>query len=490
MSAERATLSGPAPGHPATTDAEPALPPGVLDALRAAAGEDGVITDPDALLVYEADGLMSHRRRPRAVVLPQDTAGVAACVRALAGAGIPFVARGAGTGLSGGTLPLQGAVQIGTARMNRILWVDAPNRRARVQPGVVNVRLTGAVAQHGLHYAADPSSQTVCTIGGNVAENAGGPHCLKYGVTLNHITGLTVVLSSGEVVELTDRGGGEGGYDLLGLFVGSEGTFGLATEVEVRLTPVPDAVETVAALFMEVDQASRAVSQIIAAGMVPAALELIDQQAILAVEASAYAAGLPTDIGAALVIELDGPAAGLAQEAEQVRAICEAAGAVQVQRAADEAERQKLWYARKKAFGAMGRLAPDLLVQDACVPRSKLPEALRRCLDIAARYRLKIANTFHAGDGNLHPNLLFDHRDPEELGRVEKASKEMMRACVELGGTITGEHGVGVDKRNYMRLVFGEAEVEAMRGVREVFDPTGLANPGKVLPDRQMAGVS
>jgi glycolate oxidase subunit GlcD len=351
-----------------------------------------------------------------------------------------------------------------------------------VQPGVVNVHLSAAAAPLGLHYAPDPSSQTVCTIGGNVAENAGGPHCLKYGVTVNHILGLTVVLSSGEVVELRDGPRAGSGYDLLGLFVGSEGTLGIATEIEVRLTPVPEAVETLLALFPDVNEAVQAVSAIIAEGLLPAALEMVDRQAILAVEASAYAAGLPTDIGGALVVELDGAAAGLQEEAERVRAICMAAGAREVQRARDEAERQRLWYARKKAFGAMGRLAPDVLVQDAVVPRSQLPHALGSCYRIAAAYGLKICNTFHAGDGNLHPTILFDRRNADEVRRVEHASREMMQACVACGGTITGEHGVGWDKRNYMDLVFGAGEQALFCDLRRIFDPAGLANPLKILP--------
>jgi glycolate oxidase subunit GlcD len=407
-----------------------------------------------------------------------------ATVRALAAAAVPFVARGSGTGLSGGALPLNGAVVVSTTRMNAILAIDPVNRRATVQPGLVNVRLSAAASPHGLFYAPDPSSQSVCTIGGNVAENAGGPHCLKYGVTLNHIIGLTVVLPDGELVQLGGRGSEAPGYDLLGLFIGSEGTFGIATEIEVRLTPVPEAVETLLALFPDVDQASRAVSAIIAGGMLPAALEMVDRQAILAVEASAYAVGLPTDIGGALVIELDGPVAGLAAEAARVERICLAEGAREVQRAADEAERQRLWYARKKAFGAMGRLAPDVLVQDACVPRSKLPRALRACYDIAARYELMICNTFHAGDGNLHPTILFDRRNADQIERVEHASMEMMQACVDLGGTVTGEHGVGYDKKDKLHLVCGPEETALMCHVRDVFDPAGIANPLKILPTR------
>lgn len=460
------------------------LEPGLASALRSVVGTAGLVTDPGALIVYESDGLTAHRVTPRAVVLPRDTEETAAVVRLLAEAGVPFVARGAGTGLSGGALALEGAVVVSLTRMDRILELDPVNRRARVGPGVVNVTLSRAAAPYGLYYAPDPSSQSACTIGGNVAENAGGPHCLKYGVTSNHVTGLTVVLPDGEVVELGGGAGETVGYDLVGLFVGSEGTFGIATEIEVRLEPLPEAVETLLALFDRVDDASRAVSAIIADGLLPAALEMIDAETIRAVEASIFAAGIPTDVGAALVVEFDGPRAGLAAEADRARAICERHGAREVQRAEDEAGRQRLWQSRKKAFGAMGRLAPDLLVQDAVVPRSRLPEVLSSIYEIADRYGLKISNVFHAGDGNLHPNILFDRRDADEVARVESASREIMRRCVEAGGTITGEHGVGIDKREYMDLVFTDDEMEQMCAVRRVFDPRNLANPAKVLPVR------
>ncbi|MBX6362764.1 MAG: FAD-binding protein [Gemmatimonadetes bacterium] len=459
------------------------LEPGLVAALRGVVGHDGVITDPGRLMVYESDGLTAYRVRPTAVVLPTDTAQVAAVLRLLTEAGVPFVPRGAGTGLSGGALALEGAVLLSLARMNRILAIDAANRRARVQPGVVNAKLSRAAAPHGLYYAPDPSSQAACTIGGNVAENAGGPHCLKYGVTSNHILGLTVVLPDGEILEL--GGAGEtAGYDLVGLFVGSEGTFGVATEIEVRLEAAPEAVETILALFDRMDDASRAVSAIIADGLLPAALEMVDREGIRAVEASPYAAGFPTDVAAALVIEFDGPRAGLLEEADRAREICRAEGAREVRRANDEAERVRFWNARKKVFGAMGHLAPDLLVQDAVVPRSRLPEVLARIYEIADRYGLLVSNTFHAGDGNLHPLFLFDRRDEDQVRRVEAASKEVMHACVEAGGTITGEHGVGFDKREYMGLIFSDEAMAVMCDIRRVFDPRGLANPAKILPLR------
>jgi glycolate oxidase subunit GlcD len=480
----QATLGGEARGDRAETSSPAALDPNIAVRLRKALGDDAVITDPGALLVYESDGLAAYRFTPSAVLLPGGAAHVSAALRILHEAGLPFVPRGAGTGLSGGALALHGAVVLSMARMTRVLELDPANRRALVEPGVVNVRLSAAAAPHGLYYAPDPSSQTVCTIGGNVAENAGGPHCLKHGVTLNHITGATVVLPDGEIVKLGGLGRGDAGLDLLGFFIGSEGTLGIATEIEVRLARVPQAVETLLAVFERIDAASAAVSDIIAAGLLPAALEMVDREAILAVESSAYAAGMPTDVGAALVIEFDGVAAGLEQDADRATRLCYERGARDVRRAADEQERQKLWYARKKAYGAMGRLAPDVLVQDAVVPRSRLAPVLRRMYEIAAAYDLRICNMFHAGDGNLHPTILFDRRDAALVERVERASKEMMAACVEAGGTITGEHGVGFDKRDYMGLIFGDAEMESMCALRRVFDPTAIANPAKVLPTR------
>ncbi|MEX0893265.1 MAG: FAD-linked oxidase C-terminal domain-containing protein [Gemmatimonadota bacterium] len=478
-----ARLSGPTPGARTSTGAPPFLDVELAERLAAVVGADGVITDPGALLVYESDALAARRACPRAVVFPRDTEQTAAVLRLLAGAGLPFVPRGAGTGLSGGALPLEDAVVVSTARMTGILALDAPNRWAWVQPGVVNVRLSAAAAPYGLHYAPDPSSQTACTIGGNVAENAGGPHCLAYGVTVNHILGLTVVLADGEVVRLGGGAGEPAGYDLVGLFVGSEGQFGIATEIQLRLTPLPEGIETLLALFEDVDDASRAVSAIIAEGMVPAALEMVDREAIRAVEASVYAAGLP-DVAGALVVELDGPTAGLEHEVRRARAILEREGATEIRRAADAAERTRLWNARKKAFGAMGRLAPDILVQDAVVPRSRLPEVLAAVYAAAARQSVLVCNTFHAGDGNLHPTLVFDRRDADQVARVERASGEIMKACIAAGGTITGEHGVGVDKLAYMELLFPDAVLEAMCAVRRVFDPSGRANPLKVLPVR------
>jgi glycolate oxidase subunit GlcD len=454
----------------------------LVQTLRAVAGAGNVIADADELLVYECDGLTQHKHKPRAVVFPTSTEATSAVVKELARAGVSFAPRGAGTGLSGGALALGGGVVIELARMRRLLKVDAANRLAVVETGLVNAQLSRAVAATGLHYVPDPSSNASCTIGGNIAENAGGIHCLKYGTTTDHVLGARVVLSDGRVVELGGAGAEAAGYDLLGVFVGAEGTFGIATEATVRLVPLPAAVRTLLADFADVDDASRAVSALIAAGLMPAALEMLDGATIRAVEASVFAAGLPADAGAALLVELDGLEAGLDEEAAQAEAVCRAHGARNVRRAADEAERKKLWAARKGAFGAMGRLAPDLMLQDAVVPRSRLPEILAAIYRIGARYELRLANVFHAGDGNLHPLICFDLRDPAEVRRVAAASKEIVQTCVNAGGTITGEHGVGLDKRQYIPLIFNDDDLAAMLAVRAAFDPSGLCNPGKIIP--------
>lgn len=437
----------------------------------------------DRLLVYESDGLTAYRHRPAAVVLPSTTEEVQASVRAIADHGLPVVPRGAGTGLSGGAVAVGGGVVIGTARMNRILEIDVANRRAVLQPGVVNTHLSDAARPHGLYYAPDPSSQTACTIGGNVAENSGGPHCLKYGVTSRYVAGLKVVLSDGSLMELGGASKELPGYDLTGVFVGSEGCFGIATEIEVALLPLPEAVRTLLGIFDSLEDSGRAVSDIISAGVLPAAMEIIDGETIRAVEDSVFAAGYPKDAEAALVIEFDGPEAGLDDDARRAAEFCLKAGAREVRTARDDEERAALWKGRKKAFGAMGRIAPDLLVQDATVPRTALPRILKGIGDIADRYRLTVANVFHAGDGNLHPNILFDRRNVDELARVETASKEIMQLCVDAGGTITGEHGIGLDKKAYMSLVYGEEEFFTLWGLRRAFDPVGTMNPGKVLPD-------
>jgi glycolate oxidase subunit GlcD len=451
----------------------------LINNLVAIVGRENVLSKPDELLVYECDGLPQHKYRPRAVVFPSSTDETSAIMRELARANVPFTPRGAGTGLSGGALALNAGVVIEMARMRKILRIEAENRIAVVQPGVVNLHVSRAAAPFGLYYVPDPSSQPSCTIGGNIAESAGGIHCLKYGTTTDHVLGCRVVLAGGEVVDLSVD---MPGYDLLGTFIGSEGTFGIATEATLRLVQIPPAVRTLLAEFVKVNDASHAVSAIIAAGVMPAALEMMDGEIIRAVEASIFAAGLPPDAGAALLIELDGIEAGLDEEAEKVKSICLEYGARGCRYARDEAERRKLWAARKGAFGAIGRISPDSMIQDAVVPRSRLPQVLGAAYDIAARYQLRIANVFHAGDGNLHPLICFDSRFEDEVRRVKDAGRELMEVCVAAGGTITGEHGVGLDKRELLPLVFSDADMNAMLRVRAAFDPLGLCNPGKIVP--------
>jgi glycolate oxidase subunit GlcD len=450
--------------------------------LRAIVGSDNVLSKPDELLVYECDGLPHHKYRPRAVVFPSSTDETANVMKELARAEVPFTPRGAGTGLSGGALALNQGVVIELARMRKILRIDATNRLAVVQPGVVNLHVSRAVAPFGLYYVPDPSSQPTCTIGGNIAESAGGIHCLKYGTTTDHVLGCRVVLAGGEIVDFGGSGIECGGYDLLGTFIGSEGTFGIATEATLRLSQTPPAVRTLLAEFGEVNDASHAVSAIIAAGVMPAALEMMDREIIRAIEDSIFAAGLPPDAGAALLIELDGIEAGLDDEAARVTDICMEFGARNCRVARDENERKKLWAARKGAFGAIGRITPDSMIQDAVVPRSRLPEVLAAAYEIAGRYDLRMANVFHAGDGNLHPLICFDSRFPDQVKRVRDAGSELMQVCVSAGGTITGEHGVGLDKRELLPLVFSEADMNCMLRVRAAFDPLGLCNPGKVIP--------
>jgi glycolate dehydrogenase FAD-linked subunit len=451
--------------------------------LSAIVGERHVRQARAERVTYAMDGLPTHRRVPDLVVLPGSREEVIAVVRLLAALGLPFVPRGAGTGLSGGALADEGSVLLVLTRLNRILHIDTPNRRAVVEPGVVNAKLGAAAKPHGLQYAPDPSSQSACTIGGNVAENAGGPHCLKYGVTANHILALEVLLADGSLVELGSPGGEPWGPDLVGLFVGSEGNFGVTTKITVRLTPLPRAIRTLLADFTSIRTAGEAVSAIIAAGIVPAALEMMDQSCIRAVEDSVYAAGYPRDAAAILLVELDGrDESAVVAETEAVTDLLRKSAARSVRAAATEAERERLWQGRKKAFGAMGRLSRDLVVQDAVVPRSSLPDVLETIAAIASRYGLVVSNVFHAGDGNLHPNISFDATDAAVKQRVEAASAEIMEACIAAGGTITGEHGVGIDKLRYMPLIFDAESLGAMHAVRRVFDPDERVNPGKVVP--------
>ncbi len=458
------------------------VPPSVERRLAEIAGADGVVAGREPLLAYECDGYTLERSAPELVVLPRTPAEVAAVVRVLAEARIAFVPRGAGTGLSGGALPIEAPIMICTSRLREIEAIDLRNRRVRAQAGVVNLWVSRAVAEAGLLYAPDPSSQAACTIGGNVAENSGGPHTLKYGVTVNHVLGLELVLPSGETVELGSAVEDRPGPDLVGLAVGAEGTFGVVTRATLRLVRAPEERRTLLAAFPSVEDASEAVSGVIAGGIVPAALEMMDRLILRAVE-EAFHAGLPTDAAAALLIELDGPAAGLDDQLERVRGICERRRASEVRVARDEAEREQLWRCRKRAFGAVGRLAPSYCTQDGVVPRTRVPEILRRIAAVAERHALRIGNVFHAGDGNIHPILLFDERDPDEVRRVLEAGREILEACVELGGSVTGEHGIGVEKIGQMPLLFSPDDLLAMARLRSVFDPEGRSNPHKILPD-------
>jgi glycolate oxidase subunit GlcD len=454
---------------------------GLARALAAIVGERRVLERPGELRAYESDGLPGYQRRPSLAVFPGTRDETIAVVKLFAERGVRFVPRGAGTGLSGGALA-DDVVLLGLHRLRQIISIDAENGRAVVEPGVVNSALSRATTAYGLHYAPDPSSQTACTIGGNVAENAGGPHCLKYGVTLNHVLAVTALLPNGEVVTLGNAHGEMEGYDLLGAFVGSEGCFGVALDVTVRLEPLPQAVITLLADFGSVQDAAQAVSAIIASGIVPAALEMMDAATIQAVEASIYAAGYPTDAAAILLIDLDGPAAGLEEDSARVSRFCTDAGARSVRVATDAADRARLWQGRKKAFGAMGRLAPHLVVQDAVVPRTRLPEILDTIARIGQRHGVQVCNVFHAGDGNLHPNMAYDGNDPDQSARVHEAMSEIMNACIAAGGTITGEHGIGLDKLPYMDRLFTPDTLAAMCALRGVFDPDQRANPGKVVP--------
>jgi glycolate oxidase subunit GlcD len=458
----------------------------VTGALRAElariVGPRWVRSRPAELAAYEADGLPTHASRPALAVLPGTRRELVDVVRLLHLAAVPFVARGAGTGLSGGALAGGDAVLVILTRLNHILRLDPSARRAVVEPGVVNARLSEAALPHGLQYAPDPSSQTACTLGGNVAENAGGPHCLKYGVTTNHVAALDVLLPDGRTARLGSPSGEPWGPDLVGLFVGSEGMFGIAVQITLRLEPLPACVRTLLAAFPSIRAASEAVSGIIAAGIVPAAMEMMDQACVRAVEASIYAAGYPVDAAAVLLVEVDGSPAAAAAEAAAVEVLLNRHGAGEVRQAETPAERARLWQGRKKAFGAMGRIAPDLAVQDAVVPRSALPDILDQVAAIAAHHGLNVANVFHAGDGNLHPNISFDSRDPSLVARVHAANRDIMHACLAAGGSITGEHGVGSDKIEYMPDAFDAETLGAMRAVRDAFDPSGRANPGKVIP--------
>ena len=443
-----------------------------------------VITEPEQLRTYECDGLTGRRVVPALVALPQSVEEVQAVVRICNDERIPFVARGAGTGLSGGALPVAEGIVISLARLTRILEVDLERGHVVVEPGVANIDVTRAVAPAGFYYAPDPSSQQVCTIGGNVAENSGGAHCLKYGFTVNHVLAAEVVLPDGELVELSAW---DDGPDLLGAFVGSEGTLGIATKLTLRILHAPETVRTLLAGFGHTDEAGAAVSGVSAGGILPAAIEMMDAVTIEAAEA-AVNANYPDGCGAVLIVELDGPAAQVEEDVARVEAICRENEAREIRIASDPEDRYAVWRGRKAAFAAMGRISPDYYVQDGVVPRTKLPEVLRRIDELSQEHGLRVGNVFHAGDGNLHPLVLYDGRVYGEAGRAEELSKQILEACIDAGGSITGEHGVGTDKACAMPLMFGEDDIAAMKRLRGAFDPLGLANPGKLFPTPRLCG--
>jgi glycolate oxidase len=455
----------------------------LIRALTDIVGPRRILHRPHQLAAYECDGYVAQKGRPRAVVFPETTEEVSRIVRLLHHEGIPFVPRGAGTGLSGGATPLHGEVVISLVRMNKLLSVDYENMRAVVQPGHVNLTLSKRLGPQGYYYAPDPSSQSVCTIGGNLAENAGGAHCLKYGVTTNHIVAAEVVLPNGDVVNVGAEHGDALGYDLLGFIVGSEGTLGIATAITVRILKKPQAVRTVMAMFDKVADASDTVSHIIAAGIVPAAIEMMDQLAMQAVDKSNYHVGYPRDIEAVLLIEVDGLEAGLPELAQRIVDICRQHRARTVKIAESDAERALWWSSRKMAFGATGRISPDYIVQDGVIPRTRLTEVLARIAEISRESGLRIANVFHAGDGNLHPLICYDSRVPGQTEKAVEVGSAILRVCVDVGGSITGEHGVGVEKLEEMRYLFSDEDLAAQLAMRAVFNPADLCNPGKLIPE-------
>ncbi|MFB3818052.1 MAG: FAD-linked oxidase C-terminal domain-containing protein [Candidatus Methylomirabilales bacterium] len=455
--------------------------PGLVAELGRIVGQRNVLTSPVSLQLYGYDAYLEERR-PDAVAFAHSTEEVAGIVRACNAAGVPFVPRGGGTNLSGGTIPAKGGVVIEMIRMNRLLEVDIPNLRARVQPGMFNLDFGNALAPLGYQYLPDPASQKAATLGGNVGENSGGPHCFKYGVTSNHVMGLTVVLPDGEVAHLGGKAPDTPGYDLTGVFVGSEGTLGICTEVIARIVRLPEGVKTLLAIYDSIEAGSETVSAIVAAGMVPATLEMMDQLVIKAVEEFLHC-GLPVDCATVLIIEVDGLVDDLPQQARAIADLCRAHGAREVRLAKDSAERAALWAGRRGAFGAVARITPSYLVCDGTVPRTALPAVLRKVAEVARKYDLQIPNVFHAGDGNLHPLILFDWRDAEQKARVMRAGMEILELCVAMGGTISGEHGVGLEKIDAMRLVWSDADLQAQRRVKRAFDPRDLANPGKLFPE-------
>jgi glycolate oxidase subunit GlcD len=457
----------------------------VINRLRQILGVPGVTVDETDLLVYECDALTLFKNRPDAVVFPQTTEQVAQIVRVANEYRIPFVPRGAGTGLSGGAVAMEGGIIIELQRMNRILSIDPDNRIAVVQPGVVNIHISQAVSPYGLYYAPDPSSQMACSIGGNVSENSGGPHCLKYGMTTSHILAIEAVMPNAEIIRLGNTAGEVVGMDLLGSVVGSEGTFVIVTEITVRLLQKPRAVKTLLASFHSIEACSQSVSDVIAAGIVPSALEFVDAKTIEAVEASVYKAGYPLDAAAALLIEVDGFEEGMAETSASIVEICRRNSAYDVRVAKDDEERTRLWLGRKGAFGAMGRISPDMVTMDAVIPRTRLPEVLAEISRISERYGLPVANVFHAGDGNIHPLILFDSRVPDQVERIFGMSDDIMKLCVGVGGSLSGEHGIGYEKKEYMGMVFTDTDLDVMMQVKRVFNPDGLLNPSKIFPSRR-----
>jgi glycolate oxidase len=458
-----------------------------VEELRNAVGAAFVIVEPAALRTYDCDGLTGWRATPAAVVLPRSAEEIQAVVRLCGRDGIPFVARGAGTGLSGGALPIAEGIVISVARLNRILEIDLESQRVVVEPGVANLDVTRAVADHGFFYAPDPSSQQVCTIGGNLAENSGGAHCLKNGFTVNHVTGAKIVLPDGDLLELGGKALDPDGPDLLGVIVGSEGTLGIAVEVTLRILRTPEVVATYLAAFHSLEDGGEAVSAIIGAGVIPAAIEMMDRLTIEAAEA-AFHPGYPDGAASVLLVELDGVAEQVAVDAETVERVCHDCGAFELRVASDESERALLWRGRKGAFPAVGRISPDYYVQDGVVPRTRLTEVLRKVEALSVEYGLRVGNVFHAGDGNLHPLVLYDAAAEGEAQRAKELAERILDACIEAGGSLTGEHGVGVDKACSMPKLFSDRDLATFARLRLAFDPQGIANPGKVLPTPRLCG--
>ena len=457
-----------------------------VNELRRVCRSGAVLRDPLELLTYECDGLPHLHQTPAVVVLPASAEEVQAVVRLCDRHDIPFVARGHGSGLSGGALPIPGGVLIGLSRLNRVLDVDIANRRVTVEPGVTNLEITRQVAASGYYYAPDPSSQQVCSIGGNVAENSGGAHCLKYGFTVHHVLALEAVLANGELVRLESAIADAPGPDLLGVLIGSEGTLAIVTKVVVRILRRPESVQTLLAAYDTIGAAGMAVSEIIAAGIIPAAVEIMDALAIEAVEAAVHPNFPPAD--AVLIVELDGPVAEVREQFAEVEAICRRVGATTIEVAQDEAQRARIWKGRKGAFASMGRVTPNYYVQDGVVPRTKLPEVLERIRQLEARCGLRIGNVFHAGDGNLHPLICYDEKIPGQAALAVEVGGEILSYCIEAGGSITGEHGVGADKAEYMPRMFSADDLDVMQLVRGAFDPKRLCNPGKVFPTPRLCG--